>query len=122
MDEERRLLQVLARREKVAWAELYDRHVRDLYGFVYHLAGGDAALAEEIHQDVWLAALEGIERFDVRTGRFHDWLMGIRDIASRGISGPRPGSRMPRYAAGTLAGSSSSCPLPSSSRTSSAPT
>ncbi len=60
-----------------AWAEVYDRHVRDLYGFVHHLAGGDAALAEEIHQDVWLAALEGIERFDVRSGRFHDWLMGI---------------------------------------------
>ena len=92
MDEERRLLQALARREKVAWAELYDRHVRDLYGFVYHLAGGDAALAEEIHQDVWLAALEGIERFDRRTGRFHDWLMGIvRHRVSRHLRGQDPG-------------------------------
>ena len=77
MDEDRRLLEALARREKAAWAEVYDRHVRDLYGFVHHLAGGDIALAEEIHQEVWLAALEGIERFDVRSGRFRDWLMGI---------------------------------------------
>jgi RNA polymerase sigma-70 factor (ECF subfamily) len=77
MDEDRRLARALARHEKSAWAEVYDRHVRDVYGFVYHLTGGDAGLAEEIHQEVWLAALEGIERFDVRSGRFRDWLLGI---------------------------------------------
>jgi RNA polymerase sigma-70 factor (ECF subfamily) len=77
MDDDRRLLRALARREKPAWAEVYDRHVRDIYGFVFHLAGGDVGLAEEIHQEVWLAALEGIERFDVRSGRFRDWLLGI---------------------------------------------
>jgi RNA polymerase sigma-70 factor, ECF subfamily len=88
MDEDRRLLRALARREKPAWAEAYDRHVRDIYGFVYHLTGGDIALAEEIHQEVWLAALEGIERFDVRSGRFRDWLMGIaRHRVSRHFRG-----------------------------------
>jgi DNA-directed RNA polymerase specialized sigma24 family protein len=72
MDEDRRLLMALARHEKAAWAEVYDRHVRDLFGFVYHLTGGDRAVAEEIHQEVWLAALEGINRFNVRNGRFRD--------------------------------------------------
>ncbi len=77
MDEDRRLLAALARREKPAWAEVYDRHVRDVYGFVHHLSGGNVAVAEEILQEVWLAALEGIERFDGRAGRFRDWLFGI---------------------------------------------
>jgi RNA polymerase sigma-70 factor, ECF subfamily len=77
MDEGRRLLRALARREKAAWAEVYDRHVRDVYGLVYHLVGQDRSLAEEIHQDVWLAALEGIDRYNAGRGRFRDWLMGI---------------------------------------------
>jgi RNA polymerase sigma-70 factor, ECF subfamily len=88
MDEDRRLLRALSRREKAAWAEVYDRYVRDLYGFVQHLAGGDVALAEEIHQEVWLAAIEGIERFNIRSGRFRDWLMGIaRHRVSRHFRG-----------------------------------
>jgi RNA polymerase sigma-70 factor, ECF subfamily len=88
MDEDRRLFKALALREKTAWAEVYDRHVRDIYGFVYHLSGGDIALAEEVNQEVWLAALEGIERFDVRSGRFRDWLMGIaRHRVSRHFRG-----------------------------------
>jgi RNA polymerase sigma-70 factor (ECF subfamily) len=88
MEEDRRLLAALARREKLAWAEVYDRYARDVYGFVYHLAGGDAALAEEVHQEVWLAVLEGIDRFDARRGRFRDWLMGIaRHRVSRHFRG-----------------------------------
>jgi RNA polymerase sigma-70 factor (ECF subfamily) len=88
MEEDRRLLAALARREKIAWAEVYDRYVRDVYGFVYHLAGGDLALAEDVHQEVWLAALEGIDRYDTRSGRFRDWLMGIaRHRVSRHFRG-----------------------------------
>jgi RNA polymerase sigma-70 factor (ECF subfamily) len=88
MDEDRRLLRALARREKDAWATMYNRHRRDLYGFIHHLAGGDAALAEDVHQDVWLAALEGIDRFNARSGRFRDWLMGIaRHRVSRHFRG-----------------------------------
>ena len=77
MNDERRLLRALARRDRAAWATIYDRHVRDLFGFVYHLVGGDRSLAEDLHQEVWLAALEGIERYDGQAGRFRDWLMGI---------------------------------------------
>ncbi|MGP0064562.1 MAG: RNA polymerase sigma factor [Isosphaeraceae bacterium] len=91
MNDERRLLRALARRDRGAWATIYDRHVPDLFGFVYHLVGGDRALAEDIHQEVWLAALEGIDRYDHRTGRFRDWLMGIaRHRVSRHFRGTSP--------------------------------
>ena len=43
MDEERRLMHALARREKAAWAEVYDDQVRDLYGFIHPLSDGDFA-------------------------------------------------------------------------------
>ena len=68
MNDERRLLRAVAKRDRAAWATIYDRHVRDLFGFVHHLVGGDRALAEELHQDVWLAALEGIDRYDPQPG------------------------------------------------------
>ena len=37
----------------------------------------DGPLAEELHQEVWLKALEGFEHFDSRRGSFRDWLLGI---------------------------------------------
>ena len=55
----------------------YDGHVREVFGFIYHLVGGDRHLAEDLHQEVWLAALEGFDQFDARRGRFRDWVLGI---------------------------------------------
>jgi RNA polymerase sigma-70 factor, ECF subfamily len=77
MDDEHRLLRALARRDRAAWSAVYDRHVQEVFGFIYHLVGGDRHLAEELHQEVWLAALEGADHFDARRGRFRDWLQGI---------------------------------------------
>ena len=77
MQDERRLQRALARRERAAWSAIYDRHVQEVFGFIYHLVGGDRVLAEDIHQEVWLAALEGFDHFDASRGRFRDWLMGI---------------------------------------------
>jgi RNA polymerase sigma-70 factor (ECF subfamily) len=77
MRDERRLQKALARRDRTAWSAIYDRHVQEVFGFVYHLVGGDRVLAEDIHQEVWLAALDGFDHFDAGRGRFRDWLMGI---------------------------------------------
>jgi RNA polymerase sigma-70 factor, ECF subfamily len=77
MRDERRLQRALARRDRNAWSTTYDRHVTEIFGLVYHLVGGDRILAEDIHQEVWLAALEGFDHFDAGRGRFRDWLMGI---------------------------------------------
>jgi RNA polymerase sigma-70 factor, ECF subfamily len=77
MDDDSRLVRAMARRDRAAWSTIYRRHVGDVFGLVYRLVGGDPAVAEEINQEVWLLAIERIDRFDPTRGRFRDWLMGI---------------------------------------------
>jgi RNA polymerase sigma-70 factor (ECF subfamily) len=67
----------LQQRRAEAWAEVYDLHAPDLFAFVVHLLGGDRISAEEIHQEVWLAALSGIETFDAARGELRGWIFGI---------------------------------------------
>src|SRR5262245_37591610 len=77
MDDELRLVRAMARRERSAWDAMYERHVGDVFGFVYHLVGGDRHVAEDINQEVWLLAIERFDRFDPGRGGFRDWLLGI---------------------------------------------
>jgi RNA polymerase sigma-70 factor (ECF subfamily) len=77
MDEDFRLVRAMARRDRSAWDAMYDRHVADVFGVIYHLVGRDRHVAEEINQQVWLMALERIDRFDPAKGAFRDWLLGI---------------------------------------------
>jgi RNA polymerase sigma-70 factor, ECF subfamily len=84
MDDESRLVRAMARRDRAAWAVMYERHVGDVFGLVYHLVGGDRHVAEDINQEAWLLALERFDRFDPGRGGFRDWLMGIaRHLALR---------------------------------------
>ena len=77
MQDERRLQRALANRDRAAWSLIYDRHVQEVFGLIYHLVGRDRVLAEDIDQEVWLLALEGFDHFDAARGRIRDWLMGI---------------------------------------------
>jgi RNA polymerase sigma-70 factor (ECF subfamily) len=77
MDDELRLVRAMARRDRSAWNAMYERHVRDVFGLVYHLVGGDRDVAEDVNQEVWLLAIERFDRFDSGRGRFRDWLLGI---------------------------------------------
>ena len=77
MDNELRLLRAMARHDQSAWAVMYDRHVGDVFGVIYHLLGADRSAAEEVCQDVWLLAIERFDRFDPRRGEFRNWLLGI---------------------------------------------
>jgi RNA polymerase sigma-70 factor (ECF subfamily) len=77
MDDELRLLREMARRDRSAWAVMYDRHVGDVFGVVYHLLGGDRGAAEDVCQEVWLLAIERIDGFDFGRGGFRNWLLGI---------------------------------------------
>ena len=77
MDDELRLVRAMARRDRSAWDVMYERHVGDVFGLVYHLVGGDRHVAEDVNQEVWLLAIEQFERFDPGRGGFRDWLLGI---------------------------------------------
>lgn len=71
------LVERLKRHESPAWAELYDRHIREIYGYVFHLLGRDATIAEDVAQETWMNALRGIERFDAATDQVRGWLFAI---------------------------------------------
>jgi RNA polymerase sigma-70 factor (ECF subfamily) len=77
MQNEARLARALARRDRAAWAAMYDRHVAAVFGLAYHLVGRDRALAEEVNQEAWLLALEQVGNYDPARGDFRDWLLGI---------------------------------------------
>jgi RNA polymerase sigma-70 factor, ECF subfamily len=77
MDDEFRLVRAMARRDRSAWDAMYERHVGDVFGFVYHLVGGDRHVAEDVNQEVWLLAIEQFDRFDPGKGGFRNWLLGI---------------------------------------------
>jgi RNA polymerase sigma-70 factor (ECF subfamily) len=76
-DDQSSLIAALKRRDRSAWAAVVDRHLREVYGFIYHLVGGDRATAEELNQETWLEALGGIDRCDSGRGSFRNWLFGI---------------------------------------------
>jgi RNA polymerase sigma-70 factor (ECF subfamily) len=71
------LIRALQRHDRAAWATVVDRHVGELYGFVFHLLGGNRTLAEEMAQETWLEALHGIACCDPARGPFRHWLFGI---------------------------------------------
>lgn len=64
-----------ARQDGIAFSELYRRYFRRVYG--YHLLRtGNTDDAEDLTSQTFMAALEGIHRFDGR-GAFAAWLMSI---------------------------------------------
>ena len=59
-----------------AMATLYRRHGSLVYRFTLRMSQ-DAAVAEEITQEVFLALLTQIGRFDAARGALSTWLCGI---------------------------------------------
>jgi RNA polymerase sigma-70 factor (ECF subfamily) len=71
------LIAALKRREPAAWNAVVDRHLGEVYGFVFHLSGNHRAIAEELTQEAWLEAVASIDRCDPARGFFRNWLLGI---------------------------------------------
>jgi RNA polymerase sigma-70 factor (ECF subfamily) len=76
-DDRSSLVLALKQRDRSAWSATVDRHLHEVYGFVFHLVGGDYAVAEDLNQETWLEALDGIEHYDATRGSFRNWLFGI---------------------------------------------
>jgi len=76
-DEQSSLITVLKQRDRSAWSAAVDRHLHEVYGFVFHLVGGDRTVAEDLNQETWLEALDGIDQCDATRGSFRNWLFGI---------------------------------------------
>ncbi len=76
-DEQSSLITVLKGRDRSAWSAAVDRHLHEVYGFVFHLVGGDRTIAEDLNQETWLEALDGIDQCDATRGSFRNWLFGI---------------------------------------------
>ncbi len=60
----------LKQRESTAWAELYDRHIREIYGYVFHLVGGivraELANIPDLQAHVfWLHCVEEVAISDI---------------------------------------------------------
>ncbi|MGW8258263.1 MAG: RNA polymerase sigma factor [Thermoguttaceae bacterium] len=76
-DDQSNLILSLKQRERSAWNAAVDRHLNEVYGFVFHLVGGNRMLAEDLNQETWLEALDGIERCNAAQGGFRNWIFGI---------------------------------------------
>ncbi len=64
-----------------ALEELYERHVDGLYAFVLYRVGRDTALAEDVVQETFLAALARHRDYDAARGSMRAWLyLGSRNV------------------------------------------
>jgi len=75
-DADRALALRLARGERGAAERLLAEHVDQVYEFVHYRVGGDVHAAEDVVQETFLAAFEGIAGFDGRSS-LRTWLCGI---------------------------------------------
>jgi RNA polymerase sigma-70 factor, ECF subfamily len=67
----------LKARQPPAWNQACNELSPRLYTFILYLVRRDQVLAEELHQEVWLAALDGIDGFESKRGEFSAWLFAI---------------------------------------------
>ncbi len=76
LDPDAALVGAIAEGRREALALLYQRHGGPLFRFILQRVGGEAALAEEVLQDVMLAVWQGAGRFRAES-RVLTWLFGI---------------------------------------------
>jgi RNA polymerase sigma-70 factor (ECF subfamily) len=74
---ERALRQAVLGGDEDAWRALYDRGFGPLLTFVRRRSGGDEHRVEEVLQEVWMAAVRRLRRFDPDRGPFEAWVLGI---------------------------------------------
>lgn len=76
------LVRRLAAGELEALAELYDRHAGAVYSLAFSIAG-DAAVAEDITQDVFVKVWRQARLFEPASGALAQWLLTITHTRAR---------------------------------------
>lgn len=81
------------RRDERSFRRLYREHTPALFALAMRLTRGEGADSEELVQEVWVRAVERLERFDRRSA-FRTWLSGIlincyRELVRRRVRRPR---------------------------------
>jgi RNA polymerase sigma-70 factor (ECF subfamily) len=72
-DEDSDLVERAGRGDRAAFEELYRRHRDRVYGLLWRLAGGDAALAEDLLQEAFVRVWQKLDSFRGES-RFGTWL------------------------------------------------
>jgi RNA polymerase sigma-70 factor (ECF subfamily) len=81
-----RLLDRARRGDESAFAELFERHRRAVFRYALHMCG--RAAAEDVVQEVFLAFLRQLARYDADRGTLQAYLLGIaRRQALRSLTG-----------------------------------
>lgn len=75
-EEDATLVGRMARRDEAALACLYDRYASRIFTLALHICR-DAAAAEEVVQDAFLAIWREAARYDPRRGGVLTWLFGV---------------------------------------------
>ena len=70
-------VQLLRIGDRDAWDALYSATCRRTYRVLYHLTTAKQNVLEELNQEVWLSAIQSIDRFDATRGTAADWVLGI---------------------------------------------
>jgi RNA polymerase sigma-70 factor (ECF subfamily) len=70
-------VEALRRGDSAAWDAFYREHLREVYGFLFRLVRCERPAADDLFQETWLEALDGIAQFDPQRGELRAWLFGI---------------------------------------------
>lgn len=73
VDDDARLVERACTGDRAAFEALYRRHRNRIYGLVWRLCGGDAALAEDLLQESFVRAWQKLDSFRGES-RFSTWL------------------------------------------------
>jgi RNA polymerase sigma factor (sigma-70 family) len=75
-EDEQRLIAAILRKDRKAAARFIDEYVDSVYGYVRHRLSPRTDLVDDVVQDVFVAALEGLPSF-LGTSPLRSWLLGI---------------------------------------------
>jgi RNA polymerase sigma-70 factor (ECF subfamily) len=73
----RKLLARAAAGDERALERVYETHVDSLYAFVFYRVGRDPALAEDVVQETFAAALDRMGAFEPERGSLQSWLCSL---------------------------------------------